>query len=55
MTSDLMLAIKTIIIVSPNWRKVLKLNFVVPAQVATMWSHALYIAFKGDDSTIQLC
>ena len=25
MTSDLMLAIKTIIIVSPNWRKVLKL------------------------------
>ena len=43
MTSDLMLAIKTIIIVSPNWRKVLKLF----SQTEVQLSHTAQVAIDS--------
>ena len=48
MTSDLMLAIKTIIIVSPNWRKVLKLFSQTEVRCAAIDSASLGIIEQNE-------
>ena len=65
MTSDLMLAIKTIIIVSPNWRKVLKMfrqtevRFAIGAsgdrqRTSYIWKKGTFVIETKHDNTMLL-